>query len=315
MMITNVVVLLAAASLAEARGPSPPSTSRRVLLLQEQSRRLQDQAAWHEKAAAAASAAAKKAADAASAVAEQQGLDVDLLGDQISAVSGQAWSFVTEVSDQAAAQTTAALRSGLGDMQSMAFSFLKLSDEMVKVLKEMVWNLVTVVFLLVAARYLPVDVMLVVVLLTLFFGPFLVSLTFSLLGFLGFLACWAPNVLHAGFVAALFVMSHVGKALLRSCGVSPEAIAHIPGIDAAVRVVRACYAAAKGRLRKTAPFVKLDDIEAAAGKIKAEPSVEARLATIEELLQRAYGELAAKGASGTPANQTQAPGVISRFNA
>ena len=131
----------------------------------------------------------------------------------------------------------------------------------------------------------------------------------------------APNAttwkraLLAGFVAALFVMSHVGKALLRSCGVSPEAIAHIPGIDAAVRVVRACYAAAKGRLRKTAPFVKLDDIEAAAGKIKAEPSVEARLATIEELLQRAYGELAAKGASGTPANQTQAPGVISRFNA
>ena len=156
------------------QGTDQAHPNRRSLLLHEQSRHLQDQAAFHEKAAAAVAAAAKRASEAAAAAADESGFGDKLSNfeSQLGDAAGKSWSMFTEVSDKAAAQTTAALQSGLGDVQSMAFSFLKLSDEMVKVLKEMAWNLVTILFLLLVARYLPTDVTLLVVVLTLTCGHF-----------------------------------------------------------------------------------------------------------------------------------------------
>lgn len=43
--------------------------------------------------------------------------------------------------------------------------------------------------------------------------------------------------------------------------------------------------------------LQLEDIEAAAGKIKAEPSIEERLAGIEAMLEKAYGRLAQRSAT------------------
>ena len=50
-----------------------------------------------------------------------------------------------------------------------------------RVPQELAWNLVTILILLYAAQYLPVDVTFVLVLVTLLFGPILINLFFGIL--------------------------------------------------------------------------------------------------------------------------------------
>jgi len=183
----------------------------------------------------------------------------------------------------------------------MAFSYLKLSDQMVSTLKEMMWNLVTIALLLVASRYLPPDVMLVVAVITLLFGPVLVTCFFQLVGFLLFLATWAPNVFLALLVAGFFSSSHLGAALTKSCGLDATALQRFPGYDAAAACVAEGYARVKGLLKDKTPFVKLDvldDVEKAVGKIEVERSVHERLDGIEEMLKNVLDNMGTKTTKG-----------------
>ena len=76
--------------------------------------------------------------------------------------------------------------------------------------QELAWNFVTIIVLLFASQHLPVDVTLVLVLITLLFGPILINLFFGILKFLAFLAAWAPNVFLALFCLGLFICSNIG---------------------------------------------------------------------------------------------------------
>ena len=139
--------------------------------------------------------------DKLAAQAAKVGIDTDEMRESFTDAAGGTWSMMTEVSDGMAAKATSALESSLVNVQDMAFQALKLSDEMVKTLKEMAWNIFTIMVLLLVSRYLPVDISFVIVALTFFFGPFLITFVLKALAFLGFLATWAPNVF-------LFVRCH-----------------------------------------------------------------------------------------------------------
>ena len=246
--------------------------------------------------------AAKSAADKAKQAAEEHGLKDKIAGfeqqlkDKAGVASHHAFAYVSEVKDQVAEQATARLEKSMANVQGMAFSFLKLSDEMVTTLKEMAWNCVQIAVLLVASRYLPTDAMLLVTIVTLLFGPVLIVLFFRLLGALFVLATWAPNVFLLGMVVVLFVTSHIGQSLLRSVGLEPEAIKTVPGFAWLASVLHGCYTRSKRLLSEKAPFVKLDaklnDIESAVERAHAgERTTEERLTAMEETLNRAFAAL------------------------
>ena len=189
--------------------------------------------------------------------------------------SAAAWSFMTEVKDGVATQTTAALSAGLGDVSSMAFKFLKLTPEMVSTLKEFFWNGTTIAILVLASRYLNADIMLVVTAVSLIFGPFLVELFFKSVGFLIFLAIWAPNVFLSVFCLILFCFSKTGEKVLT------------PIWTLCAATLKKYYEAAKAQVTTNVSFVKLDAIESAvSSSVKTDPSIEARLAKMELMLEK-----------------------------
>jgi len=196
-------------------------------------------------------------------------------------------SFVTEVKDSVAASTTAAVEQAAIDLQSSAFKFLKLSDEMISTLKMMLWNIATVTFLLGVSRYCSVDVTFVCVTVTFFTGSFLVALFLDIAATVLWLATWAPSLFLLCWMIVLFNYSKVGRVALRSCGVDPRALEGVPGYTYCAKVLTRWYAQCKPHVATV--YNKLDDIEDAIGieiDWTPERSVGERLDAIEGMLAK-----------------------------
>jgi len=210
---------------------------------------------------------------------------LDSARDQLAGAAGEGWSFLTEVKDNVAASTTAAVESSIIELQNSAFAFLQLSDAMITQLKMMAWNFFTIGFLLIASSYLPVDATLALVIITIFFGSFLVSTVVWAFGTLLWLATWAPNVFLTFFAAALFSRSKSGRAWLRTRGIDPKALSSVPGLSYCMAALSEIYARVKPTFKSV--YEKLDDIEEAIGwEWAPDRSVEDRLDAIEGMLAK-----------------------------
>ena len=89
----------------------------------------------------------------------------------------------------------------------------------------------------------------------------------------------------------LFAHSKLGHRALKMCGLNERALQQVPGCDIAMAHLSTCYNSTKTVLAQNAPFVKLDDVEAAIREVQIEPSVEERLERIETTLKMAYARL------------------------
>jgi len=102
----------------------------------------------------------------------------------------------------------------------------------------------------------------------------------------------------------LFGFSNLGQLAIKSCGFEPTALQRIPGYDAVASVTKEGYARFRALATEKAPFLRLDEMEAAVGKIKTEPTVEERLSNIEATLEKLCAQL---GAAPPPAAGSAAP--------
>lgn len=126
----------------------------------------------------------QKAKEHAEAI--REGAPDKLAGAQDAA--GKAWGFTTTVSASAASQAEKALGKSMDRTMDMIFSFLKLSDEMVKTILSLVFNVFFCLMMVLGTMYLSADVMLIIGVTTLFVGPLLVKLLLSFLASLGMCA-------------------------------------------------------------------------------------------------------------------------------
>ena len=194
---------------------------------------------------------------------------------------GSMWTKMTEVSDEIAAATTTALKESSDKMMKKAFAFLELSGEVRAMVFEMAKNISLCVVLIVGGYFLPHDWMFIIAFVTLFFGSFLISALVSVLGFLGYLAAWAPQVFMALLVIFYFVRSRFGRAAAKLSGVSSDAA----WFQAVKQTVISSYTECKGSVQAKMPIFKLQNVEDAFTRL-AEPTVEERLDGIEGMLKK-----------------------------
>ena len=210
--------------------------------------------------------------------------------DKMKEAAAESWRKAQEVSAKAAEATSVALEKSAVDLRAKAFEFLKLSDEMVKAIMEMSWNLLTIALILIALRYLSADFMVVVVLVTLLFGSGLVNLVLN-----GMIACLklaavAPDIFLCLLLVVLVAASRTGRAAFKSCGIDEQFLQQLPGYQTAMAAVATCYGSFKQCAAMEATFVKLvDDIEAnlASGDSMLDAELAKRLDAIESKLDAA----------------------------
>ena len=267
----------------------------------------QDDLAWHErakKAAEDASKAVKEANEKASQAFVESGAKAKLnetarqaqqeaqrnwallkvasneTARQAQQEAQRKWAFLTEVSDKAAANAEHALERRMLELQQQAFNFFKLSDEMIKTLEEMAWNLLQIAILLLAARYFSADLMLLIVGIVLLSGSGLITYFLKLVMFLLWLAAMAPQIFLLFLFVALFVRSRTRGVLMRSCGIDDDALSKVFR-DMSDACLNACKLAAT-----KAPFIRLEDPEDNCKDAALDPAMATRLDEIDKKIDK-----------------------------
>ena len=251
----------------------------------------QDDLAWHErakKAAEDASKAVKEANDKASQAFVESGAKAKLneTARQAQREAQRNWVFLTEVSDKVAANAEDAVERRMFDLQQQAFNFFKLSDEMIKTLEEMAWNLLQIAILLLATRYFSADLMLLIVGIVLLSGSGLITYFLRFVWFLLWLAAMAPQIFLLFLFVALFVRSRTRGVLMRACGIEDDALSKVYGA-----MSDACLDAWKLAASKT-PFIRLEDSGDNLKDAAIDPAMAARLDKIDKKIEAMIDALA-----------------------
>jgi hypothetical protein len=251
----------------------------------------QDDLAWHErakKAAEDASKAVKEANDKASQAFVESGAKAKLneTARHAQREAQRNWVFLTEVSDKVAANAEDAVERRMFDLQQQAFNFFKLSDEMIKTLEEMAWNLLQIAILLLATRYFSADLMLLIVGIVLLSGSGLIKCFLKFVWFLLWLAALAPHIFLLFLFVALFVRSRTRGVLMRACGIEDDALSKVSGA-----MSDACLDAWKLATSKT-PFIRLEDSGDNWKDAALDPAMAARLDKIDNKIEAMIDALA-----------------------
>ena len=251
----------------------------------------QDDLAWHErakKAAEDASKAVKEANDKASQAFVESGAKAKLneTARHAQREAQRNWVFLTEVSDKVAANAEDAVERRMFDLQQQAFNFFKLSDEMIKTLEEMAWNLLQIAILLLATRYFSADLMLLILGIVLLSGSGLIKCFLKFVWFLLWLAAMAPQIFLLFLFVALFVRSRTRGVLMRACGIEDDALSKVSGA-----MSDACLDAWKLATSKT-PFIRLEDSGDNWKDAALDPAMAARLDKIDKKIEAMIDALA-----------------------
>jgi hypothetical protein len=196
------------------------------------------------------------------------------------------WAFLTEVSDKVAANAEHAVERRMLELQQQAFNFFKLSDEMIKTLEEMAWNLLQIAILLLATRYFSADLMLLIVGIVLLSGSGLITYFLRFVWFLLWLAAMAPQIFLLFLFVALFVRSRTRGVLMRACGIEDDALSKVSGA-----MSDACLDAWKLATSKT-PFIRLEDSGDNWKDAAIDPAMAARLDKIDKKIEAMIDALA-----------------------
>jgi chemotaxis protein histidine kinase CheA len=196
------------------------------------------------------------------------------------------WAFLTEVSDKVAANAEHAVERRMLELQQQAFNFFKLSDEMIKTLEEMAWNLLQIAILLLATRYFSADLMLLIVGIVLLSGSGLITYFLRFVWFLLWLAAMAPQIFLLFLFVALFVRSRTRGVLMRACGIDDDALSKVSGA-----MSDACLDAWKLATSKT-PFIRLEDSGDNWKDAALDPAMAARLDKIDNKIEAMIDALA-----------------------
>jgi hypothetical protein len=196
------------------------------------------------------------------------------------------WAFLTEVSDKVAANAEHAVERRMLELQQQAFNFFKLSDEMIKTLEEMAWNLLQIAILLLATRYFSADLMLLIVGIVLLSGSGLITYFLKFVWFLLWLAAMAPQIFLLFLFVALFVRSRTRGVLMRACGIEDDALSKVSGA-----MSDACLDAWKLATSKT-PFIRLEDSGDNWKDAALDPAMAARLDKIDNKIEAMIDALA-----------------------
>ena len=251
----------------------------------------QDDLAWHErakKAAEDASKAVKEANDKASQAFVESGAKAKLneTARQAQREAQRNWVFLTEVSDKVAANAEDAVERRMFDLQQQAFNFFKLSDEMIKTLEEMAWNLLQIAILLLATRYFSADLMLLILGIVLLSGSGLIKCFLKFVWFLLWLAAMAPQIFLLFLFVALLLRSRTRGVLMRACGIEDDALSKVSGA-----MSDACLDAWKLATSKT-PFIRLEDSGDNWKDAAIDPAMAARLDKIDNKIEAMIDALA-----------------------
>jgi hypothetical protein len=172
------------------------------------------------------------------------------------------------------------------ELQQQAFNFFKLSDEMIKTLEEMAWNLLQIAILLLATRYFSADLMLLIVGIVLLSGSGLITYFLRFVWFLLWLAAMAPQIFLLFLFVALFVRSRTRGVLMRACGIEDDALSKVSGA-----MSDACLDAWKLATSKT-PFIRLEDSGDNWKDAAIDPAMAARLDKIDKKIEAMIDALA-----------------------
>jgi hypothetical protein len=251
----------------------------------------QDDLAWHErakKAAEDASKAVKEANDKASQAFVESGAKAKLneTARHAQREAQRNWVFLTEVSDKVAANAEDAVERRMFDLQQQAFNFFKLSDEMIKTLEEMAWNLLQIAILLLATRYFSADLMLLILGIVLLSGSGLITCFLKFVWFLLWLAAMAPQIFLLFLFVALFVRSRTRGVLMRACGIEDDALSKVYGT-----MSDACLNAWKLAASKT-PFIRIEDLGDNSKDAALDPAMATRLNEIDKKIEAMIDALA-----------------------
>ena len=196
------------------------------------------------------------------------------------------WAFLTEVSDKVAANAEHAVERRMLELQQQAFNFFKLSDEMIKTLEEMAWNLLQIAILLLATRYFSADLMLLIVGIVLLSGSGLITYFLRFVWFLLWLAAMAPQIFLLFLFVALFVRSRTRGVLMRACGIEDDALSKVYGT-----MSDACLNAWKLAASKT-PFIRIEDLGDNSKDAALDPAMATRLNEIDKKIEAMIDALA-----------------------
>ena len=246
----------------------------------------QDDLAWHErakKAAEDASKAVREANEKASQAFVESGAKAKLneTARQAQQEAQRNWALLRIVSDKLAANAEDAVERRMFDLQQQAFNFFQLSEEMIKTLEQMAWNLLQIAILLLAVRYFSADLMLLIVGIVLLSGSGLITYFLKLVMFLLWLAAMAPQIFLLFLFVALFVRSRTRGVLMRSCGIDDDALWRRVSGD----MSDACSNAWKLAATK-APFIRLVDPGDNRKDAALDPAMATRLDEIEEKIDK-----------------------------
>jgi hypothetical protein len=196
------------------------------------------------------------------------------------------WAFLTEVSDKVAANAEHAVERRMLELQQQAFNFFKLSDEMIKTLEEMAWNLLQIAILLLATRYFSADLMLLILGIVLLSGSGLIKCFLKFVWFLLWLAAMAPQIFLLFLFVVLFVRSRTRGVLMRACGIDDDALSKV-----SCAMSDACLDAWKLAASKT-PFIRLEDSGDNLKDAAIDPAMAARLDKIDKKIEAMIDALA-----------------------
>ena len=194
------------------------------------------------------------------------------------------WALLRIVSDKLAANAEDAVERRMFDLQQQAFNFFQLSEEMIKTLEQMAWNLLQIAILLLAVRYFSADLMLLIVGIVLLSGSGLITYFLKLVMFLLWLAAMAPQIFLLFLFVALFVRSRTRGVLMRSCGIDDDALWRRVSGD----MSDACSNAWKLAATK-APFIRLVD----PGDNRKDAALDPAMATRLDEIKKKIDELLA----------------------
>ena len=196
------------------------------------------------------------------------------------------WVFLTEVSDKVAANAEDAVERRMLELQQQAFSFFQLSEEMIKTLEQMAWNLLQIAILLLAVRYFSADLMLLIVGIVLLSGSGLITYFLRFVWFLLWLAAMAPQIFLLFLFVALFVRSRTRGVLMRACGIEDDALSKVYGA-----MSDACLDAWKLAASKT-PFIRIEDLGDNSKDAALDPAMATRLNEIDKKIEAMIDALA-----------------------
>ena len=170
------------------------------------------------------------------------------------------WS---EVSESAAAKAQEALDKSMDSTMDMAFSFLKLSDEVVKSLLAILFNVFFCLVMLIGAWKLPADVMCVLGLITFVVGPALVQIGLHFFGAAIHVAAWMPMLFITLIFFYTLVKSNIIQVGLRKLewDFNGDGVVDLRDMVTLMQSSKAYKGLKECLSGKMPTFVKLDDME------------------------------------------------------